>query len=69
MTEADPTLGRLDDQISWYDRKSNYSQRVYKWLKIIEVIAAALVPLFAGFHLPAAELNWGRASERSRRQP
>jgi hypothetical protein len=53
MTEADPTLGRLDDQISWYDRKSNYSQQVYKWIKIIEILAAALVPLAAGLHLPA----------------
>ena len=27
MTEADPTLERLEDQINWYDRKSNYSQQ------------------------------------------
>ncbi|MGD0222711.1 MAG: DUF4231 domain-containing protein [Terriglobia bacterium] len=53
MTEADPTLQRLEDQINWYDRKSNYSQKVYKWLKIIEIVAAALVPLSAGLHLPA----------------
>ena len=53
MTEADPTLARLEDQISWYDRKSNYSQQVYKWIKIIEIVAAALVPLAAGLHLPA----------------
>jgi len=44
MTEADPTLERLEDQINWYDRKSNYSQQVYKWMKIIEIAAAALVP-------------------------
>lgn len=54
MTEADPTLGRLEDQINWYDRKSNYCQRVYKWLKVIEIVAAALVPLTAGLHMPAA---------------
>ena len=54
MTEADPTLQRLEDQISWYDRKSNHCQRVYKYLKIIEIVAAALVPLAAGLHLPAA---------------
>ena len=53
MTEADPTLERLEDQINWYDRKSNYSQKVYKWLKIIEIVAAALVPLSAGLHQPA----------------
>jgi len=54
MSEADPTMERLEDQINWYDRKSNYNQRVYKWLKVIEIVAAALVPLSAGLHLPAA---------------
>src|SRR5262252_5114790 len=53
MTETDPTLERLEDQIGWYDRKSNYSQKVYKWLKIIEIVAAALVPMAAGLRLPA----------------
>ena len=53
MTEADPTLARLEDQIAWYDRKSNYCQRVYKWIKITEIVAAALVPLAAGLHVPA----------------
>ncbi len=53
MSETDPTLERLEDQIGWYDRKSSYSQRAYKWLKVIEIIAAALVPLTAGLHLPA----------------
>ncbi len=54
MTEADPTLERLEDQINWYDRKSNYSQQVYKWIKIIEIVAAAFVPLSAGLHMPAS---------------
>ena len=53
MSETDPTLERLEDQIGWYDRKSSYSQKAYKWLKIIEIVAAALVPLAAGIHLPA----------------
>ena len=53
MTDADPTLERLEDQIKWYDRKSNYSQRAYKWIKVVEIIAAALVPLSAGLHPPA----------------
>jgi len=54
MSEADPTLERLEDQINWYDRKSNQNHRAYKWLKIIEIVAAALVPLFAGLKMPAA---------------
>lgn len=54
MSEADPTLARLDDQINWYDRKSNQNHQVYKWLKMIEIVAAALVPLTAGLHSPPA---------------
>jgi hypothetical protein len=54
MTEADPTLERLEDQITWYDRKSSYHQRAYKWLKAVEIVAAALVPLSSGLRVPAA---------------
>ena len=54
MSEADPTLERLEDQIKWYGRQSNLNHRAYKWLKIIEILAAGLVPLFAGLHMPAA---------------
>lgn len=54
MSESDPTMERLEDQIDWYDRKSCYSQRAYKSLKVIEIVSAALVPLAAGLHLPAA---------------
>lgn len=53
MSETDPTMERLEDQIDWYDRKSCYSQRAYKSLKVIEIVSAALVPLTAGMRLPA----------------
>ncbi len=53
MGEADPTLDRLEDQINWYGRRSGYNRRMYKWLKGVEIVAAALVPLAAGFHFPA----------------
>ena len=45
---AKVTLDRLEDQIAWYDRRSNYCQRLYKALKLGEIVAAALVPLLAG---------------------
>ena len=38
---------RLEDQIAWYDRKSIWHQAQYKILKIISMVAAALVPLTA----------------------
>jgi hypothetical protein len=52
MPDADPTMDRLEDQIGWYDRKSNSNQHTFKWMKVIEILAAALVPLFSGFRLP-----------------
>jgi hypothetical protein len=44
-----PTLERLEDQIDWYDKKSASNQNWFKRIKIIELIAAALIPLLAGF--------------------
>src|SRR5579875_3794940 len=66
MPDADPTLERLEDQIGWYDHKSNFNQRTFKWMKVIEIGAAGLVPLFSGFKLPwvagslGADRNFGR---------
>jgi hypothetical protein len=31
----------LEDQIGWYDRKSGDNQRLYKWLKLLEIAVAA----------------------------
>lgn len=44
-----PTLERLEDQIDWYDKKSGSNQGWFKRIKIVELIAAALIPLIAGF--------------------
>jgi len=43
----DPIMERLEDQITWYDRKSLANQRTYKRFKIIEIIAAATIPLLS----------------------
>jgi hypothetical protein len=40
---------RLTDQISWYDRKSSTNQRWFKWLRFIEIVAAATIPFLSGF--------------------
>jgi hypothetical protein len=48
MTAGDDTMGRLEDQINWYDRASGRSKLWYFGLKIIEIAAAALIPLAAG---------------------
>lgn len=40
---------RVNDQINWMDGKSSWNQKVYKRLKIAEIVAAALVPMLAGY--------------------
>ncbi len=48
----DPIVARLEDQIDWYDRKSRSAQRLYKRLKVLEILAAAVIPFLAGFNFP-----------------
>lgn len=50
--QAGPTWERLEDQIGWYDRKSGHNQRLYKWLKLLEIAVAASLPVVAAVHSP-----------------
>jgi hypothetical protein len=52
----DPIIGRLEDQISWYDRKSRSAQHIYKRVKVVEILAAAMIPLLAGHTFPHDKL-------------
>jgi Protein of unknown function (DUF4231) len=45
---SDPIFGRLEDQISWYGRKSRSAQRTFKRIKVVEILAAAAIPFLAG---------------------
>lgn len=45
MNEGDATLERLEDQISWYDQKSVWNQRLFKITKAVQIVAAALIPV------------------------
>ncbi len=49
MPETDTVIARLEDQLAWYDRKSGINQRMYKRIKIVEIVAAALIPFAAAF--------------------
>jgi hypothetical protein len=49
---SDPITDRLEDQIEWYDRKSRSAQRIYKRIKIVEILSAAMIPLLAGLSFP-----------------
>ncbi|MFM2068635.1 MAG: hypothetical protein RLZZ584_3544 [Pseudomonadota bacterium] len=48
LTDADYIAQRLDDQMTWYEKKSASNQQAYKRLRMVELVAAALIPLISG---------------------
>jgi Protein of unknown function (DUF4231) len=42
-----PVWERLEDQIDWYDRKSQKNQRRFKQLKVCQIVVAAVIPVLA----------------------
>lgn len=53
VESGDPTWERLEDQIGWYDRKSGDAQRWYKRCKLVEMVAAAAIPVTVGIGGPS----------------
>lgn len=51
MDETAYLKERLDNQITWYDKKSQLNQRCYKVIQVSQLIAAASIPLLSGFVL------------------
>ena len=49
MTPEEYIEQRVDDQIAWYDQKSQNAQRAFRWLRRAEIICAAMIPFLAGF--------------------
>ena len=58
MNESQYLKERLDDQIAWYDRKSQLNQRAYKWLRGVEMVAAASIPFLAGYAMDFNEVKF-----------
>jgi Protein of unknown function (DUF4231) len=52
VDQQNPTLDRLEDQIKWYDEKSQIAQRRFKTLKLGQVVIAAVIPLVSVFPIP-----------------
>jgi hypothetical protein len=52
---ADAVLIRLEQQIKWYGDRSSHCQRAYKRIKLIEIIAAALIPFLAALRVSEAD--------------
>lgn len=48
----DPIIDRLEDQIDWYNRKSLSAQRMFKRIKVVEIFAAAMIPMLASLSFP-----------------
>jgi hypothetical protein len=55
----DPIIARLEDQIAWYDRKSLSNQHIYKRIKVVEILAAAMIPFLAALKFPYVALITG----------
>jgi len=49
VNQDDYIKDRVDGQIEWYDRKSGANQRWFRWLRIVEIIAAGSIPLLVGY--------------------
>ena len=44
----DLTMERLDKQIEWYSRHAAHNQWLYRTLKVVVIVAAALIPFLSG---------------------
>ena len=53
--DSDVTMERLEDQILWYDKRSIRDQRCFKVMKIIVILAAALIPFLSGNPFPYSQ--------------
>jgi uncharacterized protein DUF4231 len=50
--EESPAWIRLEDQVAWYDAKSQHNQRWFKALKICQIVTAAAIPVAAAVSAP-----------------
>lgn len=60
MKTSDYIEERLEGQMRWYSSKSQWNQRCYKIVRMVEISAAALIPFLSAL-LPMDSL-WARIS-------
>jgi len=48
-SESDPVLARLRSQLAWYSQSAQKSKRWFTVFKVTSIIAAAAIPVLAGF--------------------
>jgi hypothetical protein len=56
-----PVQARLEDQIAWYDAKSQKNQLWFKLLKICQIVIAAAIPVAAAASAPTWLMGAGGA--------
>lgn len=49
MKATDYIKQRVEDQIFWMEGKSKWNQSRHKMLKVIEIVAAAMIPLLVSY--------------------
>jgi hypothetical protein len=57
--DGSPARAWLDDQIAWYDAKSQHNQRRFKQLKVFQIVLAAAIPVAAAGSAPDWLLGGG----------
>jgi hypothetical protein len=60
-SQESPAWARLQDQIGWYDVKSQLNQRWFKVLKICQIVVAAAIPVAAAASAPLWLIGGGGA--------
>jgi hypothetical protein len=50
--ESSPAWARLQDQVAWYEAKSQLNQRWFKRLKACQIVTAAAIPVAASASAP-----------------
>jgi hypothetical protein len=60
-SEESPAWARLQDQIGWYDAKSQLNQRWFKALKVCQIVVAAAIPVAAAASAPLWLIGGGGA--------
>jgi hypothetical protein len=59
--EGSPAWARLQDQVAWYDGKSQVNQRWFKGLKVCQIVVAAAIPVAAAASAPLWLIGSGGA--------
>lgn len=60
-SEESPAWARLQDQVAWYDTKSQLNQRWFKRLKVCQIVTAAAIPVAAAASAPTWLMGGGGA--------